>query len=180
VLGVVALGGIALAVHGWAGRHALIAPGSLAGGASHAAQSTATPPANGSGHTAPSGSGPTAPSSARPTASGSGGQATHSTPGPLLSSQAYAQYSFLVWPGTPSSVARAAMTGLTISVHRTGPGITVTAGVTGQQAPSPAYYSTGAKVYVIEASLGDDSNNLDYNLGDDGLVVTNSAGRILR
>jgi hypothetical protein len=38
----------------------------------------------------------------------------------------------------------------------------------------------GARVYVVEASLGDDSGNADYNLGDDGLVVTNAQGRIVR
>ena len=72
------------------------------------------------------------------------------------------------------------MTGLTISVRRSGGGISVTAGVAGQQTPKAAFYPSGAKVYVIEASLGDDANNSDYNLGDDGLVVTDSSGRIVR
>ena len=35
-------------------------------------------------------------------------------------------------------------------------------------------------MYVVEASLGDDANNSDYNLGDDGLVVTDSSGRIVQ
>lgn len=72
------------------------------------------------------------------------------------------------------------MTGLAISVHRSGQGISVTAGMSGQQPSSPAFYPSGAKVYVIEASLGDDANNTDYSLGDDGLVVTDSSGRIVR
>jgi hypothetical protein len=71
------------------------------------------------------------------------------------------------------------MTGLAISVHHSGGGISVTAGVTGQHASS-AFYPSGAKVYVIEASLGDDANDTDYSLGDDGLVVTDSSGRIVR
>jgi hypothetical protein len=33
-------------------------------------------------------------------------------------------------------------------------------------------------VYVVEVSLGDDSGGTDYNLGDDGLVVTNAQGRL--
>jgi hypothetical protein len=33
---------------------------------------------------------------------------------------------------------------------------------------------------VIEASLGDDSGTGDYNLGDDGIVVTDAHGRIIR
>jgi hypothetical protein len=36
------------------------------------------------------------------------------------------------------------------------------------------------RVYVVEASLGDDSGNSDYSLGDDGLVVTDAQGRIIR
>jgi hypothetical protein len=34
-------------------------------------------------------------------------------------------------------------------------------------------------VYVVEASMGDDSGNSDYNLGDDGLIVTDAAGRVV-
>jgi hypothetical protein len=52
--------------------------------------------------------------------------------------------------------------------------------VRGQQPSSPSFYPSGAKVYVIEASLGDDANDSDYSLGDDGLVVTDSSGRIVR
>ena len=44
---------------------------------------------------------------------------------------------------------------------------------------APHVYVGGARVYVVEASLGDDSGNSDYNLGDDGLVVTNAEGRIV-
>jgi hypothetical protein len=64
-------------------------------------------------------------------------------------------------------------------VQRSGQGVTVTAGVTGQPTPSPKFYPNGAKVYVVETSMGDDSNS-DYNLGDDGLVVTDSSGRIVQ
>ncbi len=72
------------------------------------------------------------------------------------------------------------MTGLSISVHRSGPGISVAAWVNGQSSPAPRVYASGARVYVVEASLGDDANNSDYNLGDDGLVVTDSSGRIVQ
>jgi hypothetical protein len=72
------------------------------------------------------------------------------------------------------------MTGLSISVRPSGPGLSVTAGVSGQTSQPPHVYVSGAKVYVVEASLGDDANNTDYNLGDDGLVVTNAEGRIVQ
>jgi hypothetical protein len=71
------------------------------------------------------------------------------------------------------------MSGLTISVTRKAGGISVAAGVTGQPLPRAQFYPGGAKVYVIESGLGDDSGSLDYNLGDDGLVVTNGQGNIV-
>ena len=71
------------------------------------------------------------------------------------------------------------MTGLSISVHRTGSGISVKAGVSGQPGADHAY-AKGARVYVVEASMGDEAGNSDYNLGDDGVVVTDAQGRILQ
>jgi hypothetical protein len=72
------------------------------------------------------------------------------------------------------------MTGLAISVTRTAGGIKVVAGVVGQSTTQAHVYSGGAKVYIVEASMGDDSGNADYNLGDDALIVTNAAGRIVQ
>lgn len=69
---------------------------------------------------------------------------------------------------------------LTISVSRRPAGIAVQAGVTGQPLPSATFYAGGQDVYVIESSLGDDSGNVDYDLGDDGLVVTDAHGRIIQ
>ena len=65
-------------------------------------------------------------------------------------------------------------------MRKRGSGIMVTAGVAGQPTPPAKFYPTGARVYVIEAAMGDDSGNSDYNLGDDGLAVTDSQGRILQ
>jgi hypothetical protein len=99
--------------------------------------------------------------------------------GPLLSSEPYASFAYLVWPGSPSAAARQAMSGLTISVARQLGGISVRAGVTGQPTPAARFYAGGGKVYVIETNLGDDSGDLDYNLGDDALVVTTVRGQII-
>ena len=179
LLAATAIAGIILAVHGWSGRHSGLAPGAL--GATASPASATTDPAS-PAHTAPAGPGragrragsrsaaPPAPAGSSPAAS----------PGPLLSSQPYASYSFKVWPGMPSAAARAALTGLTVRVRRQGPGITVTASVSGQPAAAPRFYPDGARVYIVEASLGDDSGDSDYSLGDDGLIVTDAQGRILR
>lgn len=163
LLGLAAVAGILLGVHGWSTRHNLAAIGSVgsAAGTGPAVSATGRPSANATA----------GPQAARPSAS---------APGPLLSSQSYAQYAFLVWPGSLSASARTAEIGLAITVHRSGTGLEVSAGVNGQAAGAPHFYPAGARVYVIEASLGDDSGNSDYSLGDDGLVVTDAQGRILQ
>jgi hypothetical protein len=176
LLAVTAVAGAALAVHGWAGRH----HGAPPVGIGAPAASSATRPASPASTATPG----TASPSAAPTASAPASQgpsaAPTPTPGPKLSSQSYAQVSFLVWPGTPSQAARAAETGLTISVHKQASGIAVAAAVAGHPLPAARSYPTGAKVWVIESSMGDDSGNTDFNLGDDGLIVTDAQGRILQ
>jgi hypothetical protein len=173
LLAVTAVTGVVLALHGWSGRHSGLAPGALATGGG--APSASASPARPAGPT--SSAGP--PSSAAPAPSPSR-TSPGARPGPLLSSQPFAAYSYLVWPGTPSATARAALTGLSVSVRRNGAGISVTAGVNGQPATAPRFYPRGARVYVVEGSMGDDSGNSDYNLGDDGLVVTDVQQRILQ
>ena len=166
VLLLAGLAGIALAVLGWSQRYTGLvahAVGGL-GSASAPATSAASPR---SAATVPQ-AGPSAASSAP------------ASPGPLLSSEPYAQFAYLEWPGTPSVAARQAASGLTISVTRQPGGIAVRAGVAGQPTGPAHFYANGRGVYVIESSLGDDAANVDYNLGDDGLVVTDAHGRILQ
>jgi len=165
LLAVAAAVGLALAVHGWLSRHDGL-PSTLAGPrpSASAAVSPTSAPASAS---APA-QGPTAAASPAP------------TPGPKLSAQSFAAYSFQVWPGTPTPAAASAETGLVIHVHKHGSGILVAAGVAGQPLPAATFYPSGARVYVIEASMGDDSGSADYNLGDDGLAVTDASGRILQ
>ena len=169
LLAVTALTGVVLAVHGWSGRHSGLPAGALAGSSpSQTPSARPTPPGRAAGPSAPA-------------ATPGGPGASHAAgPGALLSAQSYAQYSFRVWPGTPSAAGQAALTGLTVKVARHGSGIMVTAGVIGQPANAPRFYANGAVVYVVEASLGDDSGNSDYSLGDDGLVVTDAQGRIVQ
>lgn len=175
VLAVAAVTGIGLGVHGWSGWHHGVVPG-LAGSSQPGARgsgpgphtSSPTPAASSS----PASQGPVASSSPPSTAAPTG-------PGPKLSSQSYASYAFQVWPGPVSQAGKSAQIGLVIKVTKHGSGIDVAAGVAGQKLPAPKFYPTGTKVYVIEASLGDDSGS-DFNLGDDGLVVTDSQGRIVQ
>ena len=160
--------GVVLGVHGWSARGSAITP-ALASGSRPAASA---PAASAAPASSPARQGPSAsassPSPAQPGA------------GPLLSSEPYASSAFQIWPGRPSVAAKAALTGLNVSVRRHGNGIAVVAGVAGQPAGAPHIYATGARVYVVEASMGDDSGNSDYSLGDDGLVITDSKGRVIR
>jgi hypothetical protein len=173
VLAAAGIAGIVLAVSGWSARHVGLA--AAAGGLS-ASSAPSSPPASG----APSAGPATGRSSAAPSAS-PGHTASPSAPaGPLLSSEPYASNAYLVWPGTPSAAAKQAETGIRISVSRIKDGISVTAGVNGQPPPAAHTYVNGAKVYVVESSLGDDSGDTDYNLGDDALVVTNAQGRVVQ
>jgi hypothetical protein len=57
-------------------------------------------------------------------------------------------------------------------------GVAVTAAANGQPGTTH-YYAAGSRVFVVEASMGDDSGSSDYNLGDDGIVVTDASGRII-
>ena len=171
VLAATGLAGLLLAVHGWAGWHASAVPGTVGGAAAvgqpgRSASAGAAPgPAKST-----AGTSPPAPSAG---ASGSAGASR-----PLLSSQPFASYAYRIWPGQRSSAAQAALAGLAVTVHQNGAGLSVVAGVSGQPGSSH-FYTGGARVYVIEASLGDDSGNTDYNLGDDGVIVTDAHGRIV-
>ncbi len=170
LLAVTGVAGLLLGWHGWTTRAAAVTP-SLAGATATAPASPARSPASPAAATAgpatasPATASPVAPAAARP--------------GPKLSSVPYAGFAFQVWPGTLSTAARQAMTGLKVAVRKQGGGLLVTAGVIGQPASPPHLYVAGTRVYVIEASLGDESGNADYNLGDDGLVVTDAQQRIL-
>jgi hypothetical protein len=161
--------GVILAIHGWAGRGSAVVPVSVPSGPASAAGTAAgASPAPASPGSAASHSTPASPSAS-----------PSSSLGPLLSAEPYASYSYQVWPGAPSTAAKQALTGLAVTVHRQPAGLSVTAGVNGQASPAPHLYPAGARVYVVEASMGDDSGNSDFNLGDDGLVITDSAGRIV-
>jgi hypothetical protein len=86
----------------------------------------------------------------------------------------------LGWSNRGTGLVAPSVGGLGVgSVTRQAGGISVVAGFTGESTPPAHFYAGGAMVYVIETALGDDSGHFGYNLGDDGLVVTNGQGQIL-
>src|SRR5215469_10833679 len=175
VLLIAGLAGIGLAVLGWSQRYTGLVPNAVGGLGSASAPAVPAASPRSAATASPAASATTA-----PRAGPSGASSAPASPGPLLSSEPYAQYAYLEWPGTPSVAARQAASGLTISVTQQPGGIAVRAGVVGQPTGPAHFYANGRGVYVIESSLGDDAANVDYNLGDDGLVVTDAHGRILQ
>jgi hypothetical protein len=156
------LGGI-LAVHGWSTRSTALPRVTL--GNTRSARAAPSTPTRQQGPTPAE-----SPSAQSPSAD-------HNRP--LLSAQPYANVTYQVWPGNPSSAGETALIGLSVSVKQLGSALLVTAGVNGQT-PTQRRYVGGVRVYVVEASLGDDSGNTDYNLGDDALVVTDAKGGIIQ
>lgn len=154
-----------LAVVGWGQRGTGLVSPLLA--ASPAPSVTASaPPAHASaappGHAAP----PSA--SASPAA------------GPALSSEPYASFAYQVWPGPVSQDGQLALAGFVLKVTKQPAGITVNAVQDGEKMTAAShFYPGGAKVYVIDSSLGDEGGSVDYNVTDDGLIVTNAEGQVL-
>jgi hypothetical protein len=169
LLGAAGVLGVVLAVHGY-GRGVLVAGGTSGVVTPQSVPSTTKPPAS---------------TTTRPTTPGS--STTTSKPsapaqklGPTLASTQYAQYAFQVYPGALSSAAQQALAGFSVHVTPGPTTITVKVISTGSPTPQSATYALGDKVYFIETTLGDDSGASDYNFGDDGIIVTNAAGRIVK
>ncbi len=112
-------------------------------------------------------------------ASAPAGSASAAPPGPLLSSQSFASYAYPIWPG-PANAGRAGGADRT-ERHGAPPGHgAVRAGRRERSAAGAAALLPARRPRLrVEASLGDDSGSSDYNLGDDGIVVTDATGRIV-
>ena len=127
----------------------------------------------------PSPSASTPSGSASPSAAASG--SASAAAGPQLSSQPYASFAYLVWPGPVTATAKIALSGWALTITRQPGGITVKAALNGQAMTSIShFYPGGAKVYALDSDLGDDvSGGADNNDSDDGLVITNAQGQVL-
>jgi hypothetical protein len=163
VLSIAGIAGVFLGILGWTQRGTGLVTPLVTGSPSAAASPSAT---------------------ASPSAAASGGASAAASPsaaaGPQLSSEPYAAYAYQVWPGSLTADARLAMAGFTLTVTRQPGGIMVKAVQDGQNMTGAShFYSGGAKVYVLDSSLGDEGGSVDYNVTDDGLIVTNAQGQVL-
>lgn len=101
--------------------------------------------------------------------------------GPYLAATPYAAYAFQIYPGTISSTTRQALSGFDVAVKPTGSKIRLTVALVGSsQTNVDQTYPAEDRVYFVETNLGDDSGNGEFNLGDDGLVITDAQGRIVQ
>lgn len=173
VLAVAGAVGVGLAVHGYGHGAVLAGPGGTLVPAPGTHARAATP-----SH-APS------PSAATTRQTSSTPRRTSTTApgklGPLLSSTPYAPYAFRVYPGPEGPQTHQATAGFIIHVRPAGGTIevSVSASGSGQQGRTSTFPASD-HVYFIEASLGDDSGNAEYNFGDDGLIVTNAQGYVVQ
>jgi hypothetical protein len=97
----------------------------------------------------------------------------------LFSNQPYAPYSYLIYPGTPSPQAQAALSGFKISTTQLQNGsamVTLVLVSTGSN--QTIILKPGYKLYFIETSFGDDSFGGESSLGDDGYVTVNPNGYV--
>jgi len=162
-LSIAGIAGVCLAIVGWTQRGTGVVAPLVSAAPAQSASSSPAP------------SRPSAPP--RPSAAASSAVAA----GPQLSSQPYASYAYQVWPGPLSANGKLALTGFSLTVTRESGGIAVKAIQDGTPMTSVShFYAGGAKVYVLDSTLGDDGGgNVDYDESDDGLVVTNAQGQVL-
>jgi hypothetical protein len=98
----------------------------------------------------------------------------------LLSSTAYASYTYQLYPGSPSAQAQLALAGFSYTAHRSGGTVDFTLYVSGGgQPPIKKTYPASDHIYFVEANLGDDSGSAEYNFGDDGFIATDATGHVV-
>ena len=107
--------------------------------------------------------------------------ATTNTTGTLFASVQYAQFAYLISNNTLSSQAQAALAGFNLSRTQYNNGTTLM-GITliGSVNKQTLTLKPGYKLYIIEASFGDDSFGGESNLGDDGFVEVSPNGYIVQ
>lgn len=109
------------------------------------------------------------------------GKSTATASTPLLQNSPYASAAYEIYPHYGQG-AHTAVDGFTFTFHAAGAtSETVTVGAAGQSGTlAHQSFALTDKLYFIETSLGDDQPAVDLNGGDDGLILTDAVGHILR
>jgi hypothetical protein len=177
-LSMAGLAATVLALHGYANPGSLGIAGSGLVSPSPGGQPSARASGSAKGNPSPAAtpaSSPSASPTATPAASAS------ASLGPLLSSTPYAAYTYRIYPGTPSASTRQALAGFSFTARLVAKSVDFTLFESGSTQPTEnKTYPASDHIYFVEASLGDDSGNAEYNFGDDGVVVTNTSGHVVQ
>ncbi len=97
----------------------------------------------------------------------------------LFANTQYAPYSYQVYPGPLSQQAQAALSGFSMkNTTLQNSSVIVTLTVVGSGQQQTVVLQPGYKLYIVEATFGDDSFRSDYSLGDDGFVVVDPNGYV--
>jgi len=165
---VLALGGILYSTGNGGGPPAAGAAASI----NDAPTTAATP--------APAAAGASAAPTAAPAAGSNG-----ATPAPVstvkFNDWRYKQWSYQVYPGDISSDAKKALAGFDISIQDAGDHVVVNLkALSSRYRDSQTNVAKGNTAYFVETSMRDDPSNQERDLGDDGVIVVNPDGYILR
>lgn len=145
----------------------------------NATGSSATVPGDSSVSSAASGSSASQPTPVATVA------ATQATPAPasstLFDTWRYKQYSYEVYPGQVSDEGKKALAGFDLSVQDQGDQVVIYLNaLSSRYKDSQHTVAKGDTAYFVETSMRDDPANQEKDLDDDGIVVVNQQGYILR
>ncbi len=108
------------------------------------------------------------------------GQGTHNSSSTLFSSTPYAPYSYVVYPGPVSSQAQAALAGFNLTATTlANSSALISIALLGSAQSQSLTLQPGYRLYIVEATFGDDGYHFDSSLGDDGFVVVDPNGYVV-
>ena len=108
-------------------------------------------------------------------------QTTSNSSQVLFASTQYALYSYQVYPGPVSQQAQTALAGFNLTVAQLQNSSTkIDISLVGTRQSQTILLKPNYKLYIIEATLGDDGYHFDSSLGDDGFVAVTPEGYIVQ
>lgn len=101
--------------------------------------------------------------------------------GTLFAGWQYQRNSFQIYPGPVGSDAQSAMSGFNLSVQDQGSTVVLTfKALSSRYQDATVTLDKGNSAYFVETSMRDDPNGQENELNDDGVVVVNPQGYILK
>jgi hypothetical protein len=98
--------------------------------------------------------------------------------GPLFSAEPYYPYSYLIAPGKLSPQSTDALDGYTMTINNSTTAENITISYSGRAVTT--MLSDGDRLYIVETSFGDDAPGYEGSQVDDGFVLVDSTGHVLK